>query len=58
MIETHTPSLTGDPDLAERALPLGVTGENIDPTKGVNNIWVDYTQSVDIERRAIENDPG
>jgi quercetin dioxygenase-like cupin family protein len=57
MIETHTPSLTGDSALAERAMPLATSGENIDPAKGVNNIWVDYAQSVDVERRAIENDP-
>jgi quercetin dioxygenase-like cupin family protein len=57
MIETHTPSLTGDPSLAVRAMPLGTPGENINPTKGVNNIWVDYPQSAEIERRAFENDP-
>jgi mannose-6-phosphate isomerase-like protein (cupin superfamily) len=57
MIETHTPSLTGDPDLAVRALPLGAPGEAIDPTRGVNNIWVDYPQAVEIEQRALARDP-
>jgi quercetin dioxygenase-like cupin family protein len=57
MIETHTPGLTGDPDLAKRAMKLGVAGEDIDPSKGVNNIWVDYAQSADIERRALQADP-
>lgn len=57
MIETHTPSLTGDPALAARAMPLGTAGENINPAKGVDNIWVDYPQSAEIERQAIESDP-
>jgi quercetin dioxygenase-like cupin family protein len=57
MVESHTPSLTGDPDLAVRALAMPIPGESVDPSKGVNNIWVDYPQSIEIERRAIAADP-
>jgi quercetin dioxygenase-like cupin family protein len=56
MVESHTPSLTGDPDLAVRALAMPMPGETVDPSKGVNNIWVDYPQSVEIERRALAAD--
>jgi quercetin dioxygenase-like cupin family protein len=57
MVETHTPQLTGDPDLAKRAYAMGLPGEDVDAEKGVNNIWVDYPQSTEIERRAIAADP-
>jgi mannose-6-phosphate isomerase-like protein (cupin superfamily) len=57
MVETHTPQLTGDPDLAKRAYAMGLPGEDVDPAKGVNNIWVDYPQSGEIERRAVAADP-
>ena len=57
MVETHTPSLTGDPDLAKRAYAMPMTGETLDSTKGVNNIWVEYPESVEIEQRAIAADP-
>ena len=55
MIETHTPSLTGDPDLAVRAVAMAGSGEAVVP--GVNNIWVDYPQSAAIEQRALAADP-
>lgn len=57
MVETHTPGLTGDPDLAARALPMPLPGETVDPKSGVNNIWVDYPQAAEIERRAFAADP-
>jgi hypothetical protein len=57
MVETHTPQLTGDPDLAKRAYAMGLPGEDVDAEKGVNNIWVDYPQSVEIERQALAADP-
>lgn len=56
MIETHTPSLTGDPDLAGGAYRMASGTETVVP--GVNNIWVAYPQSSEIERRAIAADPG
>jgi mannose-6-phosphate isomerase-like protein (cupin superfamily) len=55
MIETHTPSLTGDPELAVRAVAMADAGECVVP--GVNNIWVDYPQSATIEQRALAADP-
>jgi len=57
MVETHTPQLTGDPDLAKRAYSMGLPGEDVDPAKGVNNLWVDYPQAGEIERRALAADP-
>jgi quercetin dioxygenase-like cupin family protein len=57
MVESHTPSLTGDPDLAKRALAMPMPGEKLNPSRGVNNLWVNYPESIEIERRAIAADP-
>ena len=57
MVETHTPQLTGDPDLAKRAYSMGLPGEDVDAEKGVNNLWVDYPQAGEIEKRALAADP-
>jgi hypothetical protein len=55
--ETHTPQLTCDPDLTKRAYSIRLPGEVVNTTKGVNNIWVDYPDAADIERRALAADP-
>jgi quercetin dioxygenase-like cupin family protein len=55
MIESHTPSLTGDPDLAKGALAM--TGPGEVKHAGVNNLWVKYEKAEDIERRALAADP-
>jgi hypothetical protein len=36
---------------------VGLPGETVDPTKGVNNLWVDYPDATEIERRALAADP-
>lgn len=56
MLETHTPSLTGDPELQGGHLLVG-TEEDVELTPGVTNIYVDYEQAGEIERRAFEADP-
>jgi quercetin dioxygenase-like cupin family protein len=56
MLETHTPSLTGDPDLSGGALALVGPGETPD-LNGVTNIFIDFPQAGEIERRALEADP-
>jgi quercetin dioxygenase-like cupin family protein len=56
MLETHTPSLTGDPSLAVGAVPLVAEGETPDQ-HGVNNIFVEYPQAKEIEARALAADP-
>jgi hypothetical protein len=56
MLETHTPSLTGDPSLAVGAVPLVAAGETPDQN-GVNNIFVEYPQAKAIEARALAADP-
>ncbi|HEY4775087.1 MAG TPA: cupin domain-containing protein [Xanthobacteraceae bacterium] len=55
MIETHTPSLTGDPALAKGAVPMVAAGE-VPDRNGVNNIFVDYPQARQIEERALAAD--
>ena len=56
MVETHTPSLTGDPELAKGAMPLVGPGE-VPDQNGVDNIFIDYPQAKDIEARALAADP-
>ncbi len=57
MVESHTPHLTGDPDLAMRATRHADAGRERRSGKGVNNIWVDYPQAGEIEQRALAADP-
>jgi quercetin dioxygenase-like cupin family protein len=56
LLETHTPSLTGDPALAKGAVALVAPGETPD-ANGVDNLFVDYPQAKEIERRALAADP-
>lgn len=56
MLETHTPSLTGDPDLAGAHL-LVDPSEAVDEPKGVTNIFIDYDEAREIEKRALALDP-
>jgi len=56
MVETHTPSLTGDPELVKGALPLVGPGEVADQN-GVDNIFIDFPQAKVIEVRALAADP-
>jgi len=56
MVETHTPSLTGDPELAKGAMPLVAPGEVADQN-GVDNIFIEYPRAKAIEERALAADP-
>jgi hypothetical protein len=56
MLETHTPSLTGDPEL-KGAVSLVASTETAPRIPGVTNIFIDYPEAGDIERQALERDP-
>jgi mannose-6-phosphate isomerase-like protein (cupin superfamily) len=56
MLETHTPSLTGDPALRPGAVAMVGKGETPDQN-GVDNIFIDYPQAKEIEARALAADP-
>jgi len=56
MLETHTPSLTGDPDLKGGFLMVD-DDEDAKLTPGVTNIFVECPQAAEMERRAFAADP-
>jgi mannose-6-phosphate isomerase-like protein (cupin superfamily) len=56
MLETHTPSLTGDPALAKGAVALVGPGE-VPDRNGVDNIFLDDPKAGEVEARALAADP-
>ena len=56
MLETHTPSLAGDPMLRPGAVAMTGPGETPDQN-GVDNIFIEYPQAKEIEARALAADP-
>jgi len=56
MLETHTPSLTGDPALRPGAIAMVGPGEMPDQN-GVDNIFIDYPAAKEIEACALATDP-
>ena len=56
MLESHTPSLTGDPALRPGAVAMVAPGETPDQN-GVDNIFIEYPAAKEIEARALAADP-
>ncbi|MBX3540588.1 MAG: cupin domain-containing protein [Chelatococcus sp.] len=57
MLETHTPSLTGDAQIKGKATSMIGEAENAQMVPGAENIYIDYPEAEEIERKAFAADP-